>query len=95
MVAGMGVKVCRMAFGAGATVAPVYGRIAMAVGTRDPGAVFAGMAVGAGVVMHGSDRVAGMTGNAEGGGGDRGRMAVGVSSEVAGVATCARAFFDG
>ena len=86
VITGMGVKIGLVALGAGAAGAAVDGRIAMAVGSWDSGTVGAGVTVGAVIFMDDADWIAAVTGDAEGGGGDRRCMAVGVGGEIGGMA---------
>ena len=78
VVVGVSVKVVSMALGAGAALAAIDGGIAMAADAEDPGAVGAGVAACAGILVHCADDVAAVAGNAEGGAGHRGSMAVDV-----------------
>lgn len=78
VVVGVSIKVARMALGAGAALATIDGGIAMAADAEDPGTVGAGVAACTAIHVHGANHVTTVAGNAEGGAGHRGRMAVGV-----------------
>lgn len=94
VVMGVVAEVTRMAGGAGATLAEVDCGVAMATRANDPGAVFRGMTEHAVVVVDGADHIARMAADTERSGENRGRVAVGMFSEIGRVAGGARAFGD-
>jgi len=88
MIMCVGVKVCGMTLGAGASGAAIDCGVTMTSGARDAGAIFWRMTESTGVFVHSGDDVAGVAIDAERGAGHRGGMIVCMAAEVSCMTTC-------